>query len=157
MATIAWTCNPSFIVTSSGQEREPSKAFSMLSHCTGGRSNEAAIAAVHESLPGTLRHLVRCSDMSEVGGRPEVTGRLSKRRETRHVLGWVNCDDASSSRYSAARSSPSPSRFQSTEMRHSLGTATMINRRRLVALAATSVLAPAVIRPVFARSSKRFW
>jgi len=33
----------------------------------------------------------------------------------------------------------------------------MINRRRLVALAATSVLAPAVIRPVFARSSKRFW
>jgi hypothetical protein len=29
---------------------------------------------------GTSRHLVLCSDMSEVGGRPEVTGRLSKRR-----------------------------------------------------------------------------
>jgi hypothetical protein len=38
------------------------------------------VVAVRESAAGTSRHLVRCSDMSEVGGRPEVTGRLSKRR-----------------------------------------------------------------------------
>ena len=28
--------------------------------------------AVHESAAGPSRHLVRCSDMSEVGGKPEV-------------------------------------------------------------------------------------
>jgi NAD(P)-dependent dehydrogenase (short-subunit alcohol dehydrogenase family) len=37
-------------------------------------------AAVHESPYGTSRHLVRCSGMPAVGGRPEVTGRPSKRR-----------------------------------------------------------------------------
>jgi hypothetical protein len=49
---------------------------------------------------------------------------------TRHVLGGVKRDDASSSRYSAARPSPRPSCFQSTEMHPGLGTATMISRRR---------------------------
>ena len=30
---------------------------------------------------GTLRQLVRCSDMSGGGGRPEVAGRGAKRRD----------------------------------------------------------------------------
>jgi hypothetical protein len=36
--------------------------------------------ALHESGIGTSRLLARCSDISEVGDRPEVTGRLSKMR-----------------------------------------------------------------------------
>jgi hypothetical protein len=33
-----------------------------------------ALANPEPSTHGTSRQLVRCSDMSEVGGRPEVTG-----------------------------------------------------------------------------------
>src|SRR6202158_1556284 len=43
-----------------------------------GRGGAARLPPI--PIIGTSRHLVRCSDMSEVGGRPEVTGRLSKRR-----------------------------------------------------------------------------
>jgi putative tryptophan/tyrosine transport system substrate-binding protein len=35
-------------------------------------------AALHESPVGTSRHLARCSDVSEVGGRSEVTGARPK-------------------------------------------------------------------------------
>lgn len=38
-------------------------------------------AAVYGSPVGTSRQLVRCSDLSEVGGRPELAGRCPKRRE----------------------------------------------------------------------------
>ena len=38
-------------------------------------------ASQRMSARGTSRHLVRCSGMSGVGGRPEVTDRPSKRRD----------------------------------------------------------------------------
>ena len=37
--------------------------------------------ATARSVNGTSRQLVRCSDMSEVGGTPEVSGALSNRRD----------------------------------------------------------------------------
>jgi hypothetical protein len=37
-------------------------------------------AAMHESPVGTSRQLSRCSDTSDVGCKPEVTGTWPKRR-----------------------------------------------------------------------------
>jgi hypothetical protein len=41
---------------------------------------EKVLANSEPSTHGTKRQLLRCSYMSGVGGRPEMTGRLSKRR-----------------------------------------------------------------------------
>jgi hypothetical protein len=44
------------------------------------------------SLPGTSRHLVRCSDISEVGGRPEAPKLRSKRRCSHPSVGRDDAD-----------------------------------------------------------------
>src|SRR5258705_11008343 len=50
---------------------------SFIVPCAPKRSGSGLNGNLRSTAFGTSRHFVRCSDISEVGGRPEVTGRLS--------------------------------------------------------------------------------